>query len=148
MEIVVPVRRLRSGAELPMCAHSTEEDAGMDLSYCGDTPIMLPPGGRAAIGTGIALQLPSGFEGQIRARSGLALHRGLTVLNGPGTIDPGYRGEVSVILVNLSNEEQVIKPGDRIAQLVVAPFAKVRLSEVGDLDSSTRGEGGFGSSGT
>jgi dUTP pyrophosphatase len=109
---------------------------------------MLPPGGRAAIGTGIALQLPSGFEGQIRARSGLALHRGLTVLNGPGTIDPGYRGEVSVILVNLSNEEQVIKPGDRIAQLVVAPCAKVRLSEVGDLDSSARGEGGFGSSGT
>ena len=99
------------------------------------------------VGTGIALHLPPGFEGQIRARSGLALHRGLAVLNAPGTIDPGYRGEVSVILVNLSNLEQVIEPGDRVAQLVVAPYAKVRLTEVRDLDSSARGQGGFGSSG-
>ena len=147
MEIEVSIIRLRGGVDLPSYAHSPEEDAGMDLSYCGDGPIVLAPGGRTMVGTGIALHLPPGFEGQIRARSGLALHRGLAVLNAPGTIDPGYRGEVSVILVNLSNLEQVIEPGDRVAQLVVAPYAKVRLTEVRDLDSSARGQGGFGSSG-
>ena len=145
MEVRALVKRLRAGAVLPQYAHGPEEDAGLDLTYCGTSPLVLSPGARVMCPTGLAIQLPAGFEGQIRPRSGLALRHGLTVLNAPGTVDPGYRGEVSVLLVNLSNEQQTVEPGDRIAQLVVAGYAEVRLEEVEKLDESERNGGGFGS---
>src|SRR5260370_29601586 len=100
MEVQIKFKRLRPDAVAPAYAHGPLEDAGLDLGYCGERPVILSPGERALFPTGIALQLPPGFEGQIRPRSGLALSRGLTVMNAPGTIDPGYRGEISVLLVN------------------------------------------------
>ena len=133
---------------MPRYAHGPMEDAGLDLMYFGDEALVLAPGARVLIPTGIAIQLPPGFEGQIRPRSGLALSRGLTVLNAPGTVDPGYRGEVSVLLINLSSEPQKIEPGDRIAQLVVAEYVHLRLEELEKLDESGRNAGGFGSTGT
>ena len=145
MEVRAFVKRLRPDAALPTYAHGPQEDAGLDLAYCGTEVLVLPPGARAMCPTGIAIQLPAGFEGQIRPRSGLALSRGLTVLNAPGTVDPGYRGEITVLLINLSNEHQKIEPGDRIAQLVVAEYAELRFEEVQKLDDSERNNGGFGS---
>jgi dUTP pyrophosphatase len=147
MEIDSLIRKIRTGAILPAYAHGPEEDAGVDLTYCGDEPVIMAPGTRHLFGTGLALQLPPGVEGQVRPRSGLALKKGITVLNSPGTIDPGYRGEVGVILVNLSAENQVIEPGERIAQLIVAPYAAVKFVEADSLDGSKRAEGGFGSTG-
>jgi len=147
MEVKAFVRRLRPEALVPRYAHGSREDAGLDLSYCGTEALVLPPGTRVKCPTGIAIQLPPGFEGQIRPRSGLALSRGVTVLNAPGTIDPGYRGEIAVLLINLSNEHQKIQPGDRVAQLVVAQYAELHLEELQSLDESERSNGGFGSSG-
>src|SRR5690349_21144937 len=118
MNIEVKVTRLRDGAVVPAYAHGSAEDAGVDLAYCGENRVVLAPGERRLMGTGIAIELPSGYEGQVRPRSGLALKKGLTVLNAPGTIDPGYRGEVGVILINLSSTAQMIEPGERIAQLI------------------------------
>ena len=147
-KVIVRVRRLRRGAVLPQYAHGPNEDAGLDLAYCGDEGLIICPGERKLCSTGIAIQLPPGFEGQIRPRSGLALARGLTVLNAPGTVDPGYRGEINVILINLSSEDQKVEPGARIAQLVVAPYAEVELEERLSLGESERDQGGFGSTGT
>lgn len=142
----VPIRRLDgAGATLPR--YATEEAAGMDLAAAIPAPIVIGPGERTAVGTGLALALPVGFEGQIRPRSGLALRAGLTVANAPGTIDSDYRGEVRVLLVNLGREPVTVRPGDRIAQLVVAPVARVRWEEVLALPPSGRGGGGFGSTG-
>ena len=142
----IPVKRLRPDAVLPRAM--SELAAGMDLCAALDAPIRLAPGERAAVATGLALAIPPGWEGQVRPRSGLALRRGLTVLNAPGTIDADYRGEVMVLLVNLDGSEQTISPGERIAQLVVAPVALAEVVEVAELDSTERGAGGFGSTGT
>ena len=113
-----------------------------------DAPIALAPLARALVPTGLFIELPDGFEAQIRPRSGLALKRGLTMLNTPGTIDSDYRGEIKCIVVNLSGEEQVIEPGERIAQMVIARYEKIKWSEAPALRSSERGAGGFGSTGT
>jgi dUTP pyrophosphatase len=131
----------------PLPAYETADSAGMDLRANLETAIQLGPGARALVPTGLWLQIPSGFEAQVRPRSGLALKRGLTVLNAPGTIDADYRGEVQVILVNLSSQDQTIEPGDRIAQLVFAPVTRARLRVVKELEGSGRGAGGFGSTG-
>jgi dUTP pyrophosphatase len=128
-------------------AYATDGAAGLDLSACGPEQIVIAPGGRALVPTGIAIALPAGHEGQVRPRSGLAARFGLTVLNAPGTIDEDYRGELQVLLVNLGSEPATIAPGDRIAQLVVAPVRRVEVTEVDELDPTARGDGGFGSTG-
>ncbi len=135
--------RLTPTAQLPTYAHP--DDAGMDL--CADETLTLAPGERAAVSTGLRLALPPGTEGQVRPRSGLALKFGITVLNAPGTIDAGYRGELKVILINHSREPFTIEPGMRIAQLVIAPVLQVTVREGAVDDLTLRGEGGFGSSG-
>lgn len=141
MEVIVEL--LTKTASLPAYAHPG--DAGMDL--CADEELELAPGARAAVSTGLRLRLPSGTEGQVRPRSGLAVKHGITVLNTPGTIDEGYRGEVKVILINLGREPFRVTRGMRIAQLVVAPVLRVSLTP-GAVDTGTeRGAGGFGSSG-
>lgn len=126
----------------------TDAAAGLDLAAAIDEAQVLAPGARAAIGTGWAMAIQVGFEGQVRPRSGLALRHGLTVANAPGTIDADYRGEVKVLLVNLGAEPVVIEPGQRIAQLVIAPVARAELVTVAELGDSVRGGGGFGSTGT
>ena len=145
MSARILVKRLRPDAVLPRTM--SELAAGMDLGAALDEPLRLAPGQRFAVPTGLALAIPPGFEGQVRPRSGLALRSGLTVLNAPGTIDADYRGEVMVLMVNLDREDQVIAPGERIAQLVIAPVARVVIAEVDELDSTARGAGGFGSTG-
>ena len=131
----------------PLPAYETADSAGMDLRAELAEPVRLPPGERALIPTGLHLEIPRGYEGQVRPRSGLALKQGLTVLNAPGTVDSDYRGDVGVILVNLSAQTQVIEPGDRVAQLLIAPVVQATLIEVTELDASERGAGGFGSTG-
>jgi dUTP pyrophosphatase len=131
----------------PLPAYETEDSAGVDLRAHLPSPVVLAPGERALVPTGLRVEIPSGYEGQVRPRSGLALKRGLTVLNTPGTIDADYRGEVCVILVNLSREPQRLEAGERIAQLVFAPVARANLVEVERLADTARGAGGFGSTG-
>lgn len=131
----------------PTPSYATEKSAGMDLKANIDAPVTLGPLDRALVPTGLYIALPDGTEAQIRPRSGLAAKYGISVLNAPGTIDADYRGEIKVILVNLSNEPFVINPGERIAQMVVAEYAKVEWNEVEVLDQTPRGEGGFGSTG-
>jgi dUTP pyrophosphatase len=128
--------------------YTTERSAGMDIKANIETPIALQPLQRAMVPTGLYIALPEGTEAQIRPRSGLAAKHGITVLNTPGTIDADYRGEIKVILVNLSNEEFTINPGERIAQMVVARYEKVEWDSVEVLDETERGAGGFGSTGT
>jgi dUTP pyrophosphatase len=144
----VLLQRLPHGEGLPLPGYATEESAGMDLLAAVVDPVMIQPNARALIPTGIALALPSGYEAQVRPRSGLALKHGLTVLNGPGTIDADYRGEVQVILVNLGEEPVTIARGMRIAQLVLAPVTRGGLVVATTLPASARGSGGFGSTGT
>ncbi len=146
MAVQVVFQRLRSDAVIPR--PMTAGAAGMDLTAALDAPVVLLPGARAAVGTGLAVALPEGHEGQVRPRSGLARSHGVTVLNAPGTIDADYRGEVVVLLVNLGGEPVTITGGQRIAQLVVAPVAAVTVAEVEALPPSARGAGGFGSTGT
>jgi dUTP pyrophosphatase len=142
----VKVKRLRPEAELPIYAHGPAEDAGMDLRAAED--VTLQPGTPFAVPTGLALEIPPGCEGQVRPRSGLALKHAITIPNSPGTIDPGYRGELKVILLNLGSTPYCIRRGERIAQLVLARYEPVEWQEDdGDLNDSTRGAGGFGSSG-
>lgn len=131
----------------PTPSYATEKSAGMDLKADINEPVTLGPLERALIPTGLYIALPDGTEAQVRPRSGLAAKHGISVLNAPGTIDADYRGEVKVILVNLSNEPFVVNPGERIAQMVVAQYAKVEWEEVEILDETQRGEGGFGSTG-
>lgn len=128
--------------------YATERSAGMDIKANIETPIALQPLQRAMVPTGLYIALPEGTEAQIRPRSGLAAKHGITVLNTPGTIDADYRGEIKVILVNLSNDEFTINPGERIAQMVVARYEKVEWDSVEVLDETERGAGGFGSTGT
>jgi dUTP pyrophosphatase len=141
----VLIRRLRADAVLPR--YMTEAAAGLDLAAALDEQAVLAPGERRGIPTGLALAIPAGYEGQVRPRSGLARRCGLTVANAPGTIDADYRGEVIVLLINLGTEPVRIAPGDRIAQLVIAPVAHAEIAEVDELPASARGEGGFGSTG-
>lgn len=145
----VRVVRLEHGRDLPLPAYETEGSAGMDLRAAvpEDQPIVLAPGQRAAVPTGLAMALPAGFEAQVRPRSGLALRHGVTALNSPGTIDADYRGEVKVILVNLGQDAVTFRRGDRIAQMVIAPVTRARWSESESLDETARGAGGFGSTG-
>jgi dUTP pyrophosphatase len=146
--IEVAVARLPHGAGLPLPAYATEHAAGMDLLAAVAADLVIPPGGRALVPTGLAIALPEGYEAQVRPRSGLALRQGLTVLNSPGTIDADYRGEVQVILANLGAEPVTIARGMRIAQMVVAPVSRAAWVEVAALPDSARGAGGFGSTGT
>ena len=143
----VPVKRLAHGANLELPTYATMGSAGMDLRAAVEAYITLSPGGRSLIPTGIALALPDGYEGQVRPRSSLALKHGVTVLNSPGTVDPDYRGELSVLLVNHGDQPFTVHRGERIAQLVIAPATTATLREVEDLPDSDRGEGGFGSTG-
>ena len=131
----------------PAPAYATEKSAGMDLKANITEPIVLRPLERAMIPTGLHIALPDGMEAQVRPRSGLAAKFGISVLNTPGTIDADYRGEIKVILVNLSNNEFTVNPGERIAQMVVARYEKVEWEEVDALDETERGQGGFGSTG-
>lgn len=144
----VPIQRLAHGADLPLPAYATADAAGLDLLAALDQSMMLGPLARALVPTGIAIALPQGFEAQVRPRSGLAAKHGITVLNSPGTIDADYRGEIKVILVNLSAETFEIEPGMRIAQMVIAPVTQIAWIERADLDGTARGAGGFGSTGT
>jgi len=145
----VRIIRLPHAVDLPLPSYQSALAAGLDLlaAVATDAPVAIAPGGRAMIPTGIAIALPPGNEGQIRPRSGLAIHHGVTVLNAPGTVDADYRGELQVILVNHGAELIVIKRGMRIAQLVIAPIQHVRLVESTGLDSTERNAGGFGSTG-
>lgn len=128
--------------------YQTVQSAGMDLRSLADADILLEPLERVLVGTGLFIELPQGYEAQIRPRSGLAHKHGLTVLNSPGTIDADYRGEIKVLLVNLSNEVYTIKPGERIAQMIIAQHAQADWQAVSDLGESERDAGGFGSTGT
>lgn len=144
MSLTIPITNL-SGIPLP--SYQTEHSAGMDLCASIDVPIVLQPLERRAISTGIAIALPPGYEAQVRARSGLALKYGITVANGIGTIDADYRGEVGVILINLSHEPFTVEPSMRIAQMVVAKHELIKWEPVASLDESSRGKGGYGSTG-
>ncbi len=128
-------------------SYATTSSAGVDLKAVIEEPITLRPLERKIIGTGLKIALPEGFEAQVRPRSGLAAKHGITVLNAPGTIDADYRGEIGVILVNLSNDDFTIQPGERIAQLVLSQYQQIQWDEVETLPSTERGEGGFGSTG-
>ena len=141
----VAFRRLRPDAVLPR--YMSDGAAGMDLAASLDEPVLLGPGERHAVGTGLAVEIPIGFEGQLRARSGLALRSGVALANGIGTIDSDYRGEIKVILVNLGSQPVTFRTGDRIAQLVIAPVTRCQVVEASAISSTARGSGGFGSTG-
>jgi dUTP pyrophosphatase len=143
----LPVRRLPHGADLPLPRYETPGAAGMDLMAALAADLVLQPGARAIVPTGLQIAVPPGHEGQVRPRSGLAAKHGVTVLNAPGTIDCDYRGEVGVILVNLGAEPFTVTRGMRIAQLLIAPFVQAAPVEVESLDDTARGAGGFGSTG-
>ena len=145
----IPVVQLAHAHGLPLPAYETVGAAGMDLRAAveDDAPIVLKPGARVMAPTGLAFAVPPGFEAQVRPRSGLAAKAGVTCLNTPGTIDSDYRGEVKVILINLGEEDFTIRRGDRIAQLVIAPVTQASWGLVASLDETTRGAGGFGSTG-
>ena len=146
--VTLPVKILPHGADLELPAYATEQSAGLDLLAAVDSDIVLAPGERALVPSGLAIALPAGYEAQIRPRSGLALKQGVTVLNSPGTIDADYRGEVGVILINLGDAPVTVERGMRIAQMVVARHAQVAWQPCEDLEASARGSGGFGSTGT
>lgn len=143
----VALLRLPHARDLSLPAYQSEDAAGLDLVAAVEEPLTLPPLGRALVPTGFAMALPSGYEAQVRPRSGLAAKHGVTVLNSPGTVDADYRGEVKVILINLSDRPFTIARGERIAQMVIAPVSRVRLVETETLDATGRGAGGFGSTG-
>lgn len=145
MAPTVTFQRLRPDAVVPQ--YMTEHAAGMDLVAALGAPVELAPGERRAIGTGLAMAIPAGFEGQVRPRSGLAIKHGVTVVNAPGTIDADFRGEVMVLLINLGREPFVIESGQRIAQLVIAPVVRAGVAVADELPATARGAGGFGSTG-
>jgi dUTP pyrophosphatase len=139
--------RIINKSNNPLPAYATKGSSGMDLRASIDEEVILKPLERKLISTGLFVELPIGYEAQVRPRSGLAIKNGLTCLNSPGTIDADYRGEIKVILINLSGEEQSINAGDRIAQMVIQKVEQVILEEVGEIEETERGEGGFGHSG-
>lgn len=145
--IIIRVKRLRPDTANPLPEYMTAHAAGMDLYADLDNDLVLNPGERDLVPTGIAIELPAGYEAQIRPRSGLAIKHGITLVNSPGTIDPDYRGEIGVIMINHGDKPFVVRRGERIAQIVFASFARGELVEVGDLNESPRGKGGFGHTG-
>ena len=147
MEIRVPVRVLPHGEGLELPSYATPGAVGLDLRAAVSAELVVAPGGRTLVPTGIAVAIPEGFEGQVRMRSGLALKKGLILPNAPGTIDSDYRGELCVLVANIGVEPVVIARGDRISQLVVAPVARAALERVTELPPSGRSDGGFGSTG-
>ncbi|MDA0339352.1 MAG: dUTP diphosphatase [Proteobacteria bacterium] len=148
MSVVVGIRRLPGAEDLALPTYQSDGAAGADLCAAIPADIEIPSGERAIVGTGIALDIPQGHEAQVRPRSGLAAKHGVTVLNAPGTIDSDYRGEVGVILINHGQDPFVVQRGDRIAQLVIAPIVQASWQEADALSETTRGAGGFGSTGT
>ena len=146
-ELEIARVRPERDADIPLPAYATAGSAGLDLCAALESELVLAPGARALVPTGFAIAIPAGFEGQVRPRSGLALHQGVTVANAPGTIDSDYRGEVAVILVNLGSDPVTLRRKDRIAQLVIAPVTRVKVSEAASLPGTTRGAGGFGHTG-
>lgn len=147
--VTLQIKWLDHGQGLEPPAYATADAAGMDLRAAvpADAPVTLQPGRRALIDTGFCMALPAGYEAQVRPRSGLAIKHGITCLNTPGTIDADYRGEVKVILINLGDEPFIIERGERIAQMVIAPVTQAQVSVVTQLDETSRGSGGFGSTG-
>lgn len=143
----VEINCVRTNKNLELPEYATEQSAGMDLRANIDKPIELRPMQRLLVPSGIRISLPAGYEAQVRPRSGLALKHGITVLNAPGTIDADYRGEIGVILINLSHQLYVIQPEERIAQMVIAKHERGKLVEVDELDSTDRGDGGYGHTG-
>jgi dUTP pyrophosphatase len=144
----VRIRRLPAARDLPLPTHASPGSAGFDLRAAVDGELVLRPGERLLVPTGVVLEIPPGWEGQVRPRSGLALRHGLSIVNAPGTIDSDYRGEVGVILINLGDAPCSLKRGDRIAQLVISRVEPVEWEEADTLEDSHRGDGGFGSTGT
>lgn len=143
--VAVAVTRVRATPDpLPLPAYQTDGAAGMDLLADVAAPVVLRPGARALVPTGLAIEIPPGFEGQVRPRSGLALRQGVTLLNSPGTIDADYRGEIHVLLINLGTDDASVRRGDRVAQLVIAPVARAVWREAAALAPTRRGAGGFG----
>lgn len=140
------IMKLRKNAILP--EYQTEHSAGMDLCACIEEPIKMKPMERKMIPTGISIELPAGYEAQVRARSGMSIKFGITMVNGVGTIDGDYRGEIGALVINLSKEDFVVEPDMRIAQLVIAKYEQVEWDEVDELSETKRGKGGFGSTGT
>ena len=147
MNVEVRIRRLPNAEGLPLPAYATDGSAGADVCAAVDNELVIDPGTRQAVPTGLVLEIPDGYEGQVRPRSGLAIRHGLTVVNAPGTIDSDYRGELKVLMINLGGEKLTIARGERIAQLVIAPVIRAVFTEAEDLSSSDRGAGGFGSTG-
>jgi dUTP pyrophosphatase len=149
VSLQISLQRLAHAEGLPLPAYETRGSAGMDLRAAvpDDEPITLRPGSRTMVPTGLCIAVPEGYEAQVRPRSGLAARQGLTCLNTPGTVDSDYRGEVKVILINLGEEDAVIRRGDRIAQMVICPVVQASWVETASLDQTARGAGGFGSTG-
>jgi dUTP pyrophosphatase len=147
-EIFVPIRQLANARGLALPGYATQDSAGVDLLAAVAADVIIAPGGRAMVPTGVAIALPPGYEAQVRPRSGLAAKSGVTILNSPGTIDADYRGEIAVILVNLGDAPFTVSRGLRIAQMVVAPVGRVQWQRVKELPETARGSGGFGSTGT
>jgi dUTP pyrophosphatase len=144
-DLLIAVSRVGT-VVVPLPRYQTDGSAGMDLHAAIEQPLVVPPLGRVKVPTGLAFAIPESFEGQVRPRSGLA-SRGLTVLNAPGTIDSDYRGEIVVLLVNLGKEPHTLMPGDRVAQMVIAPVSRATIEEVAELTETVRGTGGFGHTG-
>ncbi len=147
MTIEVKIKQLAHGKNMKLPHYATSHSAGMDLMAAIDGDITLKVNQRVLVPTGISIALPDGYEAQIRPRSGLAFKNGITVLNTPGTIDADYRGEIGVVLINLGDKDFVISRDMRIAQMIIAPYIQAKFNEVEDLDNTTRGKGGFGSTG-
>ncbi len=143
--IQIKVKKLHPNALVPV--YMTEHAAGMDLCTVVDEPVVLAPGERALLPTGLAMEIPAGYEGQVRPRSGLALKKGIALVNSPGTIDADYRGEIGIIIINHGSEPVEFMPGDRVAQLIIAPVTRAALIEVEDLNDTGRNSGGFGHTG-
>ena len=145
--VEIALRRLPHAEGLPLPEYATAGASGADICCAEEAAVVMAPGDRVALATGLLLEIPAGFEAQVRPRSGLALKHGLSLVNAPGTIDSDYRGELKVLLINLGHEPVTIRRGDRIAQLVVAPVTKASFREVPSVSPSDRGAGGFGSTG-
>lgn len=143
----ISIQKLPGNDDLALPAYETEHAAGMDLRAAVTEPVTLQPGARLAVPTGLRVAIPPGYEGQVRPRSGLAIREGITMINTPGTIDADYRGEIKILLINLSETPYNIHRGDRIGQLIIAPVARVEWQETTTLDETARGTGGFGHTG-
>ena len=145
--VKIPIKRLRDDAAAPLPTYMTEQSSGMDLYAFLEKDLILQPGERKLIPTGISVAIPEGFEGQVRPRSGLAIRHGIGIINAPGTIDADYRGEIAILLINFGEEPFMVRTGDRIAQMIISRVARATWEEVEALPSTTRQEGGFGHTG-